>query len=140
MTKLEANRGWITPSPMADKEGVQKQAHLSSPFSRHTINNMRSVSREDIVEEVDFDDNAIEGTATALTMDFNLLIPQLSFLKFGSQNFNYKHCKTPFRDQPVLIDKIGFASNVFWKCPNTACTGAASILAVTCQTEASGKF
>jgi hypothetical protein len=41
--------------------------------------------------------------------------------------------------ESILVDKIGFASNVSWHCSNEACPGQALIRATTCQVEASGK-
>jgi hypothetical protein len=122
------SRGWSTPSPVA------KQARRSSPILAHAVH--------DVEQEVQPDDDAvnIKGNAYGSIQDYNILIPQLTFLKFISDNFNCKHCNGKFRERPISVDKIGLASNVFWKCPNKSCLGAASILAPTCQTKASGKF
>jgi hypothetical protein len=38
--KVSGSRGWITPSSVADEEGVRKRARLSSPISTHAINNV----------------------------------------------------------------------------------------------------
>jgi hypothetical protein len=95
------------------------------------------------MEEVESDDDEedLHGIASGVNENCNLLIPQLSFQKFISENFCCKHCHEEFRgDRSILVDKIGFASNVFWTCPNKDCASSASILAPTCQIEASGKF
>jgi hypothetical protein len=79
--------------------------------------------------------------ASGVNENYNLLIPQLSFQKFISENFCCKYCREEFRGgRSILVDKIGFASNVFWACPNKDCASSASILAPACQIEASGKF
>jgi hypothetical protein len=57
-----------------------------------------------------------------------------------SANFCCKHCHGQFRDRSIQVDKIGFASNVFWGCPNKDCPSSASILTPACQKEAAGKF
>jgi hypothetical protein len=81
------------------------------------------------------------GLRLVIIKNYNLLIPQLSFQKFISENFCCKHCHEEFRgDRSILVDRIGFASNVIWACPNKDCASSASILAPTCQMEASGKF
>jgi hypothetical protein len=94
-----SSSGWITPSP--------KQVRLSSPFTK-----------------VESKDDS-EGTAFASKSDANILIQQSSFLKFISDNFVCKHCNFNFRGRSILIDKIGFASNVFWQCLDIACPGKA---------------
>jgi hypothetical protein len=63
MHKVSANRGWIIPLRMANKGDVRKRARLSSPISPHTINTVETVSVEDMVEEVELDDDNIEGIA-----------------------------------------------------------------------------
>jgi hypothetical protein len=138
--KVTGSWGWITPSPVADKEGVRKRAHLSSPVSPHFINNIGTDGVDGMIDAVEFNDDNIEGVMHPSTNDYNILIPQLSLLKFISDNFNRKPCNGKFRERTILVHKIGFASNSFWRCPNTVCPGAASIIAPTCQTEASGKF
>jgi hypothetical protein len=95
------------------------------------------------MEEVESDDDEedLDGIASGVNENYNLLIPQLSFQKFISENFCCKYCHEDFRgNRSILVDKIGFASNVFWACPNKDCASSASILAPTCQIEASDKF
>jgi hypothetical protein len=137
--------GWITPSPslLADGSGLRKRAGLSAPIGPHAINNVGRDEASEFMEEVESDDDEedSDGIASGLNENYNLLIPQLSFQKFISENFCCKHCHGEFRgDQSVLVDKIGFASNVFWACPNKDCASSASIPAPTCQIKASGKF
>jgi hypothetical protein len=133
------DRGWVTPSPVVGEERVRKRARLSSPISSHAIHDVEQEVQSD--HESDHADVVdVEGKAYASIQDYNILIPQLSFLKFISDNFNCKHCNGKFRQRTILVDKIGLASNVFWKCPNKSCLGAATILAPTCQKEATGKF
>jgi hypothetical protein len=94
-----------------------------------------------MMEEVDSDNKEeVDGIACASNENYNLLFPQLSFQNFISENVCCKHCHEHFRDRSIQVDKIGFASNVFWECPNEDCPSSASILAPTCQIEASGKF
>jgi hypothetical protein len=129
------SRGWITPSPVVDEERVRKQARRSLPILTHAIQDMEQ-------QEVQSDHDVvnIEGNAYETIQDYNILIPQKTFIKFISDNFNCKHCNGRFRTRSISIVKIGLASNVFWNCPNRSCQGAATILAPTCQTKASGKF
>jgi hypothetical protein len=110
---VDSSTGWITPSP--------KRVRLSSPFT-----------------EVESEDD-LEDTASDSNSDSNIIVQQSRFLKFISDNFVCKHCSSKFRDRSIVVDRIGFASNVFWKCTNRACPGEASIRATTCQVEASGK-
>jgi hypothetical protein len=135
--------GWITPSPslLADGSDLRKRARLSAPIGPHAINNFGRDEANEFMEEVELDDDGGDGIASGVNENYNLLIPQLSFQKFISANFCCKHCHEEFRgDRSILVDKIGFASNVFWACPNKDCASSASILAPTCQIEASGKF
>jgi hypothetical protein len=118
-----SSSGWITPSP--------KRMRLSFNFT--------VVESEDNLEGTESEDN-LEGTAFALTKDSNILIQQSSFLKFISDNFVCKHCNGNFRDRSILVDKIGYASNVFWQCSDKACPVKASIQATTFQVEASRNF
>jgi hypothetical protein len=90
--------------------------------------------------ELDHDEEDLDGIASAVNKNYHLLIPQLSFQKFISENFCCKHCHAQFRDRSILVDKIGFALNVFWVCPNKDCPSSASILALACQIEALGKY
>jgi hypothetical protein len=120
--------GWITLSP--------KRVRLSSPITQHAVPNVRT--RPVTEEKVESEDD-LEGTAFAATQDYNIVIKQSSFLLFISNNFACKHCHESFRDRSILVDKIGFASNVSWHCSNEACPGQALIRATTCQVEASGK-
>ncbi len=92
---------WITPSP--------KRVRLSSPITQHAVPSVST--RLETGEEVESDDD-LGGTVFAFTQDYNILIKQSSFLTFISDNFVCKHCKGGFRDQSILVDKIGFASNV----------------------------
>jgi hypothetical protein len=137
--------GWITPSLslLADGSGLQKRAHLSAPIGSHTINNAGRDEASKFMEEVESDDDGedSDGIASGVNENYNLLIPRLSFQKFISENFCCKHCHEEFRGgRSILVDEIGFASNVFRACPNKDCASSASILAPTCQIEASGKF
>jgi hypothetical protein len=137
--------GWITPSPslLADGSGLRKRARLSAPIGPHTINNVGRDEASEFMEEGESDDDEedSDGIASGVNENYNLLIPQLSFQKFISDNFCCKHCHEEFRgDRSILVDKIGFASNVLWACPNKDCASSASILAPACQIEASGKF
>ena len=110
---VDSSKGWITPSP--------KRVRLTSPFT--------DVESDDDLEDTVFDSNS----------DSNIIVQQSRFLKFIGDNFVCKHCSSKFRDRSIVVDRIGFASNVFWKCTNRACPGEASIRATTCQVEASGK-
>jgi hypothetical protein len=137
--------GWITPSPslLADGSGLRKPARLLAPIGPHAINNVGRDEASKFMKEVESDDDeeGLDGIASGLNENYNLLIPQLSFQKFISENFCCKHCHGEFRgDRSKLVDKIGFASNVLWACPNKDCASSASILAPACQIEASGKF
>jgi hypothetical protein len=83
MPKLSAIvSAWITPSPMADKDGVRKLARQSSPITRHAINIVGTYLVEDMLKkvELDDDDDGVKGIAFALTNGYTLLIPQSSFL------------------------------------------------------------
>jgi hypothetical protein len=86
--------------------------------------------------ELDNDEEHLDGIASAVNENYNLLIPQPSFQKFISENFCCKHCHGQFRDRSIQVNKIGFASNIFWVCPNKDCPSSASILEPTCQIEA----
>jgi hypothetical protein len=97
----------------------------------------------EIIKEVEADDEEeeVDRIASALNENYHLLIPQLSFQKFIIENFCCKHFHGHFRDRSIQVDKIGFASNLFWDCPNKECPSSASILLTpTCQIKGSGKF
>jgi hypothetical protein len=80
----------------------------------------------------DDDEDYLDGIASGVNKNYNLLIPQLSFQKNISENFSCKHCHEEFRGgRSILVDKIGFASNVFWACPNKDYASSAFILAPT---------
>jgi hypothetical protein len=98
------SRGWITPSPVVDEEHVGKRARQSLPILRHAIHNVEQEVQSD--HESDRDVVNIEGNAYGSIQEYNILIPQLTFLKFISDNFNCKHCS-------ILVNKIGLASNLF---------------------------
>jgi hypothetical protein len=133
--------GWITTSPLAEGYGLRERARLSTPIGPHAINNVGINEARKMMEEVESDnEEEVDGIASVLSENCNLLIPQLSFQKFVSENFCCKHYYGHFRDRSIPVDKIGFASNVFWECPNKDYPSSASILAPTCQIEASGKF
>jgi hypothetical protein len=127
--------GWLTPSPITDVPGPRKWVRRSAPIGPHAINNIGTNEANKFMEEVEPDDDKedSDGIASGLNENYNLLIPQLSFQNFISENFCCKHCYGEFRgDRSILVDKIGFASNVFWACPNKDCASSPSILAPAC--------
>jgi hypothetical protein len=116
---------------------------FSDAIGPYAINNVGRDEASKFMEEIESDDDEedSDGIASGVNDNYNLLIPQLSFQTFISENFLCKHCHEEFRGaRSILVDKIGFASNVFWACPNKDCASSASILAPACQIEASGKF
>ncbi len=134
--------GWVTPSSLTYVPGLRKRARLSAPIGPHAINNISIDEANELLEEVesDDDDKDLDGIAFEELQQYNILISQLSFQKFITENFSCKHCHGRIRDRSVRVDKIGFASNVLWSCENKDCPSSASILAPTCKIEASGKF
>jgi hypothetical protein len=136
--------GWIAPSPslVANVNGRREQARQSNPTGPHAINNMGMDDGSKFMEEVESDDDeeGFDGIASLSNENYNILIPQLSFQKLIGDNFCCKHCHRQFRDRSILVDKIGFASNVFWVCATKDCPSSASILAPTYQIEVLGKF
>jgi hypothetical protein len=77
------SRGWITPLPVVDEERVGKGAYQSLPILRHTIHNMEQEVEVESDAKLDVD---VDGIAYGLIQDYNILVPQLSFLKFISNN------------------------------------------------------
>jgi hypothetical protein len=93
--------GWITSSPslLADGSGLRKRARLSAPIGPHAIENVGRDEASEFMEEVESDDDEedSDGIASGVNENYNLLIPQLSFQKFISENFCCKHCHEEFR-------------------------------------------
>jgi hypothetical protein len=86
--------GWVTPSPITDVPGTRKRARRSAPIGPHAINTVGTNEASEFIEEVESDDDEedSDGIASGLNENYNLLIPQLSFQKFISENFCCKHC------------------------------------------------
>ncbi len=85
------DRGWVTPSPVVGEERVRKRARLSSPISSHAIHDVEQEVQSD--HESDQDVVEVEGKAYGTVHNYNILIPQLNFLKFLSDNINCKLCR-----------------------------------------------
>ncbi len=100
--------GWITPSPslLADGSCLRKRARLSAPIGPHAIENVGGDEASEFMEEVESDDDEEEydGIAFACNENYNILIPQLSFQKFISDNFCCKQCHGQFRERSILVD------------------------------------
>jgi hypothetical protein len=55
----------------------------------------------------------------------NLLIPEIDLFTFITNNFVCKSCQSGCWTQRFQTDKIGCATNMFWKCSNDYCGATA---------------
>jgi hypothetical protein len=111
--------GWVTPSPITDVPGPGKWACRSAPIGPHAINNVgTNEATSKFMEEVESDDDEedSDGIASGLNENYNLLIPQLSFQKFISENFCCKHFHGEFRGDRSILSTKG---NPVWMDTNT---------------------
>jgi hypothetical protein len=89
---------------------------------------------ENVNDEIDDDNEMPLGGGS------NLLIPEIDFITFITNNFVCKSCNSGCWTRLFQTDKIGCATNIFWKCSNNLCEATGKILAKQSTKDISGKF
>ena len=140
----------MSPHTIRNLSRATNNDHEASVLDNVVVKDVIEGDEEEDVKEVGEENEEVEccveededvhNVGTNLSVGSNLLIPELYLFDFVTTNFVCKHCHNAFYKRNLEVDRVGFATNIFWQCCSPKCHAGSKILAKTSTGEASGRF